>query len=48
MEKENESLSLEDQANYDAYQSSLADEQELRCLGECDWENIIDQYDGTR
>ena len=40
---------LEEQANWDAYQSSLIDDWELRAFGDFDSDEImVDHYDGTR
>ena len=45
---EKEFKTLEDEANKEAYMSSLADDEEYRMGWDGDWSKVIDQYDGTR
>lgn len=39
---------LEEKANIEALQSSMADDWEMRHGWDGDWSKVVDQYDGTR
>jgi len=39
---------LQDEMNYEAYQTSLAEAEDLRYCPDFNWGDVVDHYDGTR